>query len=304
MADSEYNIGAEDVLTALIAQLEVERIEEHIFRGQSRDLGWGRIFGGQVLGQSLAAANQTVPSDRSVHSLHGYFLRPGDARKPVAYTVDAIRDGRSFTTRRVVAFQNGRAIFNMSASFQVSEGGLCHQSDAMPDVPAPEELVSEQQLARTALERLPEATVKTIPPGIRQYARAVQPIEMRPIDPTALGSPIKRAPRRRVWFRASGSLPDAPRLHECLLAYASDFHLLGSTMQPHGVTWMTKGMQVASLDHSMWLHRPFRCDDWLLYDIEGTTAQGARALARGRWFTRDGTLVASTMQEGLIRDRR
>jgi acyl-CoA thioesterase II len=289
-----------DVLADLVDQLSVERVERFIFRGRSRDLGWGRIFGGQVLGQSLAAANQTVADDRSVHSLHGYFLRPGDASKPVVYSVDAIRDGRSFATRRVVAVQNGVAIFNMSASFQVAETGLAHQFDEMPDVPNPDELQSQWAW----IENLSEEVLASIPPGIRQYATAVQPIEMRPIDPIELDTAVPRAPRRRVWFRANGQLPDIPQLHASLLAYASDFHLLGSTMQPHGVTWMTPGMQVASLDHSMWLHRPFRLDDWLLYDIEGSTAQGARALARGRWFSQQGELVASTMQEGLIRDRR
>ncbi len=292
-----------NVLSDLIDRLSLEKIEENIFRGQSQDLGWGRVFGGQVLGQALAAAEQTVPADRSVHSLHGYFLRPGDAKKPIVFTVDPIRDGKSFTTRRVVAVQNGRAIFNMAASFQVSEGGLTHQTDEMPDVPGPDGLASEQELGKKYLERFGDAAAK-LPQAMRERVVAERPIEIRPVDPVDPVNPGVREPRRRVWFRANGELPDRAHIHEYLLAYASDFHLLGSTMQPHGVTWMTPGMQVASLDHAMWFHREFRFDDWLLYDIDGPTAQSARSLARGRWFTRDGVLVASTMQEGLIRDRR
>ena len=293
------------VLSELIEILSLERIEENIFRGQSQDLGWGRVFGGQVLGQSLSAAEQTVPQDRYVHSLHSYFLRPGDASKPIVFTVDPIRDGRSFTTRRVVAVQDGRAIFNLSASFQVEEVGFDHQAASMPEgVPGPDELLSERELGERHLARLPEPARAAIPPAMRERIAAERPIEIRPVAPQDPINPTIAEPVRYVWFRAASPLPDRRSLHQYLIAYASDFHLLGSTMQPHGVSWLTPGIQVASLDHAMWFHRPFRFDDWLLYDIHGGTAQGARALARGRWFTRDGVLVASTMQEGLIRDRR
>jgi acyl-CoA thioesterase-2 len=293
-----------EVLSELIEILSLERIEENIFRGQSQDLGWGRVFGGQVLGQSLSAAEQTVPADRFIHSLHGYFLRPGDAAKPIVFTVDPIRDGRSFTTRRVVAVQDGRAIFSLSASFQIEEKGLDHQAEILPEVPGPDGLLSERELGQEYLARLPEAVRATVPAAMRERIVAERPIEIRPVDPIDPMKPEASEPTRRVWFRASGPLPDQRSIHQYMLAYASDFHLLAATMQPHRVTWLTPNIQVASLDHAMWFHRPFRFDDWLLYDIEGPTAQSARGLARGRWFTRDGVLVASTAQEGLIRDRR
>jgi acyl-CoA thioesterase-2 len=292
------------VLNKLIDILSLERIEENIFRGQSQDLGWGRVFGGQVLGQALSAAEQTVPDGRYVHSLHGYFLRPGDAKKPIVFTVDPIRDGRSFTTRRVVAVQDGRAIFNLAASFQIEEGGFEHQTPEMPDVAGPDELWSERELGTRYLEKLPEAIGAKIPAAMRERILAERPIEIRPIAPMDPLKPDVRDPLKYVWFRANGELPDERSIHQYLLAYASDFHLLASTLQPHGVTWLTPNIQVASLDHAMWFHRPFRFDDWLLYDICGPSAQGARGLSRGRWYKPDGTLVASSMQEGLIRDRR
>lgn len=293
-----------DVLTELIDILRLERIEENIFRGQSQNLGWGRVFGGQVVGQALSAAEQTVPEGRAVHSLHGYFLRPGDADKPIVYTVDPIRDGKSFTTRRVVAVQSGEAIFSLSASFQRGEDGLAHQADAMPQVPPPDDLENERTLGERYLARLPDAVRESLPRALRERVVAERPIEVRPIGAIDPLNPGERAPVKRVWFRASGPLPDSPSIHQYLLAYASDFHLLGTAMMPHAVTWLTPGMQVASLDHAMWFHRPFRFDDWLLYDMDAPSAQGARGLSRGRWFTRDGVLVASTAQEGLMRDRR
>ena len=292
-----------DVLGELLGILRLERIEENLFRGQSQDLGWGRVFGGQVVGQALSAAEQTVPEGRLVHSVHGYFLRPGDASRPVVYTVDPIRDGRSFTTRRVVAIQGGRPIFNFAASFQIEEPGLEHQ-DEMPDAPGPDGLFSEQELARRYIARLPEAVRERIPRAMRERAVADRPIEIRPIDPLDPIKPPARPPRRQVWFRASGALPDTPSVHHHLLSYASDFNFLATSMQPHEVSWMTPGMQVASLDHAMWFHRRFRMDDWLLYDIDSPSASGARGLVRGRFFDRQGRLVASTVQEGLIRDRR
>lgn len=295
---------ASDVLDELVRILSLERIEENIFRGQSQNLGWGRVFGGQVVGQALSAAEQTVPEGRSVHSLHGYFLRPGDANEPIVFLVDPIRDGKSFTTRRVVAVQGGKAIFNLAASFQISEPGFDHQSDAMPDVEGPDDLPSERELGEQFMTRLPEGVAAALPPAMRERLVADRPIEVRPIEPIDPLSPRAREAVKRVWFRANGALPERASIHQYLLAYASDFHLLGSAMMPHAVTWLTPNVQVASLDHAMWFHRPFRFDDWLLYDIDAPSAQGARGLARGRWFTRDGALVASTMQEGLIRDRR
>lgn len=282
----------QQVLAELLTLLELERIEQNLFRGQSQDLGWGAIFGGQVLGQALSAATQTVPEQRPVHSLHAYFLRQGDAARPVVYDVDCIRDGRSFTTRRVVAIQNGRPIFNLAASFQRTEAGFEHQAE-MPDVPGPDDLPSEVELARRLGDRIPAA--------LRQRATAVRPIEIRPVDPRNPLEPDARPPVRHVWLRAADTLKVAPSVHRYLLAYASDFHFLTTAMQPHGVSWLTPGMQVASLDHAMWFHRGFDMDQWLLYAVESPSAFGARGLARGLFFTRDGTLVASTAQEGLMR---
>jgi acyl-CoA thioesterase II len=281
-----------DVLRELVELLALERLEQNLFRGQSQDLGWGNVFGGQVLGQALSAAQQTVPAGRSVHSLHGYFLRTGDAKKPIVYDVDCIRDGKSFTTRRVKAIQGGRAIFSMSASFQVEEEGFEHQAE-MPVVPPPEDLESEQELAQRFAERIPEA--------FRERALRPRPIDIRPVDPQDPFHPARRAPFRAVWYRTVDPLPDDPSLHQFLLAYASDFNCLGTAMEPHGVSWLTRGMQVASLDHAMWFHRPMRMDEWVLYAIDSPSASGARGIGRGQFFMRDGRLVASTVQEGLIR---
>ncbi len=292
-----------DVLHQLIDILRLERIEENLFRGASQELGWGRVFGGQVLGQALSAARQTVPEGRQAHSLHAYFLRPGATDRPVVYTVDPIRDGRSFTTRRVVAVQGGKAILNLAASFQITEGGFDH-AQAMPEAREPDDLMNERELGQRYLARLPEAVLKQIPRGLRDRATAEKPIEIRPINPMDPVKPPVREAHRQVWLRANGELPDDPEVHRTLLAYASDFHLLTTSLQPHGASWLTPGVQVASLDHAMWFHRPFRMDDWLLYDVTSPSASGARGLVSGRFFTRDGALVASVMQEGLIRDRR
>jgi acyl-CoA thioesterase-2 len=282
-----------DVLTELVDLLALERIEENLFRGQSQDLGWGTVFGGQVLGQALSAAVQTVPRERHVHSLHAYFLRPGDVRRPILYEVDRIRDGASFTTRRVVAVQGGKAIFNLATSFQKEEPGFDHQ-DAMPEVPPPESLRSEA-------ERLENAKA-TIPAALFERASRPRPFEMRTTDPEEDPfHPKPRAPRRTVWLRATGKLPDDPALHRYLLAYASDHMFVTTALLPHGVNWLTPGMQVASLDHVMWFHRPVRVDEWLLYAMESPTAQGARGLVKGRVFTRAGVLVATAAQEGLMR---
>jgi acyl-CoA thioesterase-2 len=284
------------VLDELVQQLALERIEESLFRGQSQDLGWGRVFGGQVLGQALSAAVQTVPPDRRVHSLHAYFLRPGDVNRPIVYEVDRIRDGGSFTTRRVVAVQKGVAIFNMQASFHTPEPGFEHQ-DSMPEAPPPESL-------RTERERMEERT-RHWPSAMRKAALAERPFEMRAVDPEEDPlAPSPRPARRMIWLRALARLPDDEALHAYLLAYVSDFSFLSTALLPHGVSWVTTpGLQLASLDHIMWFHRPFRVDEWLLYDIESPSACGARGLARGRVFTQDGRLVASTAQEGLMRLR-
>ena len=284
-----------DVLAELISLLSLERLEQNLFRGQSQDLGWGQIFGGQVLGQALSAATQTVPEGRRVHSLHGYFLRGGDAARPVIYEVDPIRDGRSFTTRRVVAIQGGRAIFNMAASFQVDEPGFTHQAP-MPATAGPDGIPSELDLARKVADRIPEP--------LRARATSDRPIEIRPLDPHNPFRPKPQSPRQQLWYRARGALPDDPALHPFLLAYASDFQFLVTALRPHGVSWLSREMQVTSLDHAMYFHRPFRMDDWLLYDIESPWAGGARGLVRGRFYDRAGNLVASTVQEGLIRDWR
>src|SRR5262245_2189496 len=280
------------VLDELVKLLSLERIEENLFRGQSQNLGWGTVFGGQVLGQALSAASQTVPPERHVHSMHAYFLLPGDVNKAIVYDVDRIRDGSSFTTRRVVAIQAGRPIFNMSASFQKSEPGFEHH-EPMPDVPAPETLKTEQQLAAEA----------GWPPAWLERATAERPFELRPVERIDPLRPTPMPPRRMDWLRTVSALPDSPALHYSLLAYASDRHLIGTALLPHGVSILTPGMQIASLDHVMWFHQPVRVDDWLLHVMESPVARGARGLARGRIYTRSGSLVASTAQEGLIRRR-
>jgi acyl-CoA thioesterase-2 len=282
-------------LDDLVALLALEPIEQNLFRGQSQDLGWGTVYGGQVLGQALSAAAQTVPAERHVHSLHAHFLRPGDASRPILYDVDRIRDGSSFTTRRVVAIQKGEAIFHMAASFQRHEEGFEHQ-DPMPDVPPPEGLPTEQERLAAFASRLPKF--------LRDRVTSERPIELRYADPEADPVlPAARPPTRSIWMRAACALPDDPALHASLLAYASDSGFVTTALLPHGVTWLTPGMQVASLDHAMWFHHPFRFDQWLLHAIDSPAASGARGLVRGRVFTRDGKLVASTAQEGLLRQR-
>ena len=283
------------LLQSLLAHLSLERLEENLFRGTSKDLGWGTVFGGQVLGQALSAAAQTVGNDLSAHSLHGYFLRPGDVSRSIVFEVDRIRDGKSFTTRRVVAIQNGRAIFNMSASFQKLEDGFEHQAD-MPATPAPDGLATERELVERIIDK--------IPPAKRKWLLQDSPIEVRRTAPINFVEPEVRPPHRSIWYRIKGELPDDPLLHRALLAYISDFNLIGTAMQAHGVSWMMPGMQVASLDHAMWFHRPFSLNDWILHVMESPSASAARALVQGRFYTPDGTLVASTAQEGLMRQWR
>lgn len=290
---SNHQTPMNEVLSGLVDLLSLERIEANLFRGQSQDLGWGRVFGGQVLGQALSAADQTVPDDRFVHSIHCYFLRPGDVSAPIVYDVDRIRDGGSFTTRRVVAIQHGKAILNMAASFQTLEHGFEHQ-DSMPDVPPPEDLTNVREHYAKLADRIPEF--------LKKQALSPGPIESRIIDP--IDDPIHpkpRQPKRALWIRANGTLPDSETIHRCVLAYTSDNDFLVTSLYPHGVTWLTPGLQIASLDHAMWFHRPFRADDWLLYVVESPVASGGRGLVRGKFYNRDGELVASAVQEGLIR---
>ncbi|MDP2958693.1 MAG: acyl-CoA thioesterase II [Longimicrobiales bacterium] len=278
----------------LLALLDLERIEHNIFRGQSRDIGSGRIYGGQVLAQALVAAQRTVREDRPVHSMHGYFILAGDLALPVVYFVDRLRDGGSFTTRRVTAIQRGEAIFELSASFHRREEGMEHQSK-MPDVPDPEELISEIDIVRARADEIPEA--------LRAVLTQDRPLDFRPIDDRDPFDTSPRPPLRRYWVKAVGALGDESREHQALLAYASDYGLLGAALNPHGVSFRDPRLMVASLDHSLWLHRAFRMDEWLLYVSEGPVSAGGRGFARGTFFTRDGTLVASTAQEGLIRVR-
>jgi acyl-CoA thioesterase II len=277
----------------LLALLDLEQLERNLFRGRSPQVGWQRVFGGQVIGQALVAACRTV-EDRQPHSLHAYFLLPGDPKVPIIYDVDRIRDGKSFTTRRVVAIQHGAAIFSMSASFHVAEQGLDH-AVAMPRVPAPEELPSEQELKSGVLPSMPDP--------VRAYYERERPIELRPVEFTRYLSREPKEPRFHVWIRTTGRLPDDPAIHQCVLAYASDMTLLDTSLIPHGRTVFERSIQGASIDHALWIQRPFRADEWLLYAQDSPSAGGARGFARGLIFSRDGRLVASVAQEGLIRPR-
>ncbi|MCS3469835.1 acyl-CoA thioesterase-2 [Pseudomonas sp. JUb42] len=283
------------VLDDLVDLLALESIEENLFRGRSQDLGFRQLFGGQVLGQSLSAASQTVEDERHVHSLHGYFLRPGDAQLPVVYQVDRVRDGGSFSTRRVSAIQKGQPIFTCSASFQYDEGGMEHQTQ-MPQVVGPENLPSEQELFRLRAEQIPER--------LRDKLLCPKPIEFRPVTVTDPYNPQPGEPVKYVWFRADGSLADIPALHKYLLAYASDFNLLTTSLLPHGKSVWQKDMQIASLDHSLWFHGDLRADDWLLYAMDSPWAGNSRGFSRGSVYNRAGQLVASVSQEGLIRHRK
>lgn len=278
----------------LLDLLDLEPIEVNIYRGLNRDLGTGRVFGGQVLAQALVAAQRTVEEGRVAHSMHGYFILPGDIEVPIVYFVDRLRDGRSFTTRRVTAIQHGRAIFNMSASFHRAEEGLEHQAE-MPDVPGPEELTPELELIRAAADRIPER--------LRGIYTQDRPIDFRPVDPIDFFQPEARPPSRHLWLRTVGAMPDEPLAHQAVLAYASDYGLLGTALLPHGVTFRQPEMQVATLDHALWFHRPVRVDDWLLYATDSPAAARARGFTRGSIYRADGALVASVAQEGLIRQK-
>jgi acyl-CoA thioesterase II len=279
-------------LDELLALLELESLEVNLFRGLSPDEDRQRVFGGQVAAQALVAAGRTVSADRPVHSLHAYFLRPGDPNIPIVYEVDRIRDGKSFTTRRVVAIQHGRAIFNLAASFQVIEDGPDHQMP-MPAVLGPDELPTWQQRVEPYLERLG--------PDLAEWLVRERPIDSRPVEDPRWLDPTPREPQQDVWIRANGDLPDAPLIHECVVAYASDLTLLDTAMFPHAISYREQHYMIASLDHAMWFHRPFRADDWLLYHQTSPTASRARGLAQGSLFCEDGTLAVTVIQEGLIR---
>jgi acyl-CoA thioesterase-2 len=279
------------VLKDLIDLLKLERIEDNIFRGESRDIGSAQVFGGQVLGQALSAAHHTVEGRRA-HSLHAYFLRRGDMNAPIIYDVDRARDGGSFSVRRVVAIQHGRPIFNLAASFQNPESGLEHQSE-MPDVQGPDGLQDLTEVAPEILQRIPEK--------MRRYLTEKRPFEFRPVEPTNFMIAETRPPRKHVWIKAVDTLPDQLALHQNLLAYVSDYELLGTSTLPHGLTFGRSKVMMASLDHALWFHRDFRVDDWLLYSMDSPNSSGARGYSRGQFFTTDGTLVASSTQEGLVR---
>jgi acyl-CoA thioesterase II len=280
------------VVAELIELLQLERIEENLFRGQSRDIGTKYVFGGQVLGQALSAAQRTVDPARHVHSLHAYFLRAGDIESPIVYEVDRARDGKSFSTRRVVAIQHGQPIFNCSASFQHDEPGGEHQL-SMPEVPRPEDIEPPHAVDP---EQFSHLSAK-----LQRWMARGGPFEFRHVYPRDDIKVPKRPPFQHVWFRLVDRIGDEPELHRAMLAYASDFHLIGTATFPHGISYLQPNVQMASLDHAMWFHRPFRIDDWLLYSCDSPSAQGARGLARGMVYARDGRLVASTAQEGLIR---
>jgi acyl-CoA thioesterase-2 len=282
-------------LETLLETLDLEPLEVNLFRGSSPKVGWQRVFGGQVVAQALMAAQRTVEPARGIHSLHGYFIRPGDPDIPIVYEVDRDRDGRSFTTRRVIAIQHGHPIFSMIASFHVAEDGFEHQL-AMPAVPGPEALPSERDLLSSYAEKLPE--------GMRRYFERDRPIELRHCEPGHYLDPARHAGLTQdVWFKATGALPDDPALHQCVLAYASDMTIIDTALVAHGTNIFDSGLKLASLDHSLWFHRRFRADEWLLYAQDTPSAAGARGFNRGLIFSRNGRLVASVAQEGLIRRR-
>ena len=283
----------QDVVNKLISLLDVQENSTDVFVGESHDLGNSRVFGGQVLGQALVAVSRTVDSSLP-HSLHAYFLRPGNPKIPIRYEVDRIRDGKSFKTRRAVAHQEDEAIFNLAASFHRPEDGLEHQVPS-PQVISYEGLESELERARKVVDK--------IPPHLQNKYTRPRPIEVRAIEPVDYFHPQRRQPKFQVWLRATASLPDDPIIHRCFLAYASDFNLLEPCLFPHGMSFLNPNLQVASLDHAMWFHRDFRMDDWILYEVESPTSGHSRGFGRGQFFDQSGRLIASTCQEGLMRLR-
>ncbi len=288
----------EALAAGLVDLLEVEEIDTDLYRGKRQPGGVGRVFGGQVIAQGLQAAQRSTPPENGApkvaHSLHAYFMRPGDENHPIVFRVVRDFEGKSFATRRVIAMQRGQPILNMAASFQTPEEGLHHQ-DAMPDVPPPDRLKSEGELRRERVEDIPEHW--------RKHLLRARPIDFRPVDAGNWVDPGKQPPRQQSWFRLRAPIGDDPAMHRAILAYASDMTLLGTGLLPHGVNWTTPQLQTASLDHAVWLHEPFRADQWLLYDCDSPWAGHARGFNRGRIFSQDGRLVASTAQEGLMRLR-
>jgi acyl-CoA thioesterase-2 len=280
----------------LLGILDLETLDVNLYRGRSPQAGWQRVFGGQVIGQALVAAVRTVDPGRPPHSMHAYFLLPGDPKVPIIYDVDRMRDGKSFTTRRVTARQHGHPIFSMLVSFHADEPDQLHHQAQMPDVPMPESLPSEVEMRKSILPQMPDP--------VRKYYERERPIELRPVEfDRYLGKKIPGG-RFNVWIKTTGPLPDDPAIHRCVLAYTSDMGLLDTALVSHGRTLFEKEFMAASLDHALWLHRPFRADEWLLYSQDSPNLEGARGLGRGLIFTRDGTLVASVAQEGLVRLKR
>ena len=280
-------------LNKLIKLLDLETLEENLFRGQSENIGGPRVFGGQVIGQALTAAVRTVPEKRFVHSLHAYFLRPGDMEYPIIYDVERTRDGGSFTTRRVVAIQKGEPIFDMALSFHKAEKGPSHQID-MLDIPGPNECTSELEVRKKMIDK--------VPAKYRDFFLRERPIEIRNLPGEGMfEEPTKKEPYKHVWMKAVGKLPDDVVLHQAILAYASDMGLLSTSMNPHKLSFAKGNVMSASLDHAMWFHRPFRADEWMLYSTDSPSASNARGFNRGSVYTEDGTLVASAVQEGLMR---
>ncbi len=284
----------EILVQGLVDLLDVEEIDTDLYRGKRQPGGVGRVFGGQVIAQALQAAQRSTNGPKIAHSLHAYFMRPGNEDFPIIFRVVRDFEGRSFATRRVIAMQQGQPILNMAASFQVPEEGLHHQ-DAMPDVPGPEELQSEAELRQEMIDEIPEK--------FRRHLLRARPIEIRPVQPRSWFRPTVRAPQQDSWFRLVAPIGNDAAMHRAILAYASDMTLLGTATLAHGVNWMTHNLQTASLDHALWLHEDFRADDWLLYACDSPWAGHARGFNRGRIYSRDGRLVASVAQEGLMRLR-
>lgn len=283
-------------LTSLLSILDLETIEHNLFRGRSPETSWQRVFGGQVIGQALVAAQRTVDETRHVHSLHGYFMRPGDPSVPIIYEVERLRDGGSFTTRTVVAIQHGKAIFTLAASFQADEEGLEHQIPMKQGIKGPDGLMSDREFG--------EQYMKHAPDHIAAYFQRDRPIEMKPTSLDHYLTRDKLEPEQNVWFRVLGAVPDDRALQAAVLAYVSDMTLLDGALFPHGRTVFDRDIQAASLDHSMWFHRPHKLDDWLLYAQDSPNAANGRGFTRGSFYTRDGQLIASVAQEGLIRLRK
>ena len=278
----------------LLALLDVEEVDTDLYRGARLPGGEGRVFGGQVIAQALQAAQRSVESPKTAHSLHAYFMRPGDEERPIVFRVVRDFEGRSFATRRVIAMQRGRPILNLACSFQVPEDGFAHQ-DAMPDVPPPDALRTDRELRLAAADELPEKW--------RAHLLRARPIELRPVVPRSWTNPAPAEPRQATWFRLASPIGDDLAVHRAVLAYASDMTLLGTCMLPHGITWTSGRVQTASIDHALWFHEPFRADEWLLYAADSPWAGHARGFNRGRIFAEDGRLIASVAQEGLIRPR-